>query len=181
MPSAKILEQKKQVVSDLAERLKSAAAGVLIDYKGISVAQDTELRNEFRKAGVEYNVVKNTLARFAANQIGLDGLDDILNGTTALATSTADPVSPAKVFAAFQKKYDKLDISVKAGFVDGKVISADGVKALAELPPKEVLVARVLGGLNAPISGLANVLIGNVRGLAIALNAVAEKKQAAGE
>jgi large subunit ribosomal protein L10 len=137
------------------------------------VEQDTELRNALRKAGVEYKVVKNTLTRFAAKENGLEGLDTYLNGPTAMASS-ADAVAPAKVLSEFAKKYDKLKI--KVGVVEGKVIDVSGVKALAELPPREVLIARVLGGFNAPISGLVNVLNGNIRGLVVALNAIAEQK-----
>ena len=177
MPSAKVLKQKQQVVTELVDRLKNSAAGVLIDYKGITVEKDTNLRNAFREAGVEYNVVKNTMTRFAAKEIGLDGLDPILNGTTSLATST-DPVAAAKVFAEFMKKNEKLAITVKAGFVDGKVITAEQVKALADLPSKEVLLSMLLRSLNGPVTGLATVLNANIRGLAIALNRVAEQKQA---
>ena len=104
-----------------------------------------------------------------------------MEGTTALAISNDDPVAPAKTFKNFLKDNAALEIDFKSGFVDGKVLSVDEIKDLADLPPKEVLVAKVLGGLNSPIAGLANVLNGNIRGLAVALNAVAEKKQAAGE
>jgi large subunit ribosomal protein L10 len=178
MPSEKILEQKKEAVQQLVEKLKSASSGVLVDYRGLTVEQDTDLRNELRKAGVEYKVVKNTLTRFAANETGYEALDPFLHGPTSLALTYEDPVAAAKVLSEFAKKNDKLEI--KAGFVDGKVIDVNGIKALAELPPKEVLIAKVLGGFNAPISGFVNVLNGNLRGLAVALNAIAEKK-AAGE
>ena len=156
--------------------MKAAKGMVFADYRGLTVEQDTELRSALRKAGVEYKVVKNTLTRFAANENGLEGLDTYLNGPTAMASSV-DPVASAKVLSEFAKKYDKLEI--KVGVVEGKVIDASGVKALAELPPREVLIARVLGGFNAPISGLVNVLNGNIRGLAVALNAIAEQKATA--
>lgn len=178
MPSEKTLQGKKEVVQELSEKIKSAKTIVLADYRGLTVEQDTELRNALRKAGVEYKVVKNTLTRFAANENGLEGLDPFLNGPTAMAISTADPVAPAKVLSEFSKKYEKLEL--KAGVVEGKVIDIDGIKALAELPPREVLIAKVLGGFNAPISGFVNVLNGNLRGLAVALNAIAEKKAAQG-
>lgn len=174
MPSEKTLQQKKAVVKELSEKVKAAKAIVLADYRGLTVEQDTELRNALRKAGVEYKVVKNTLTRFAAKENGLDGLDSFLNGPTAMATSETDPVAPAKVLAEYAKKYDKLEL--KAGVVEGKVIDVNGIKALAELPPREVLIAKVLGGFNAPISGFVNVLNGNLRGLAVVLNAIAEKK-----
>ena len=104
MPSANVLEQKKQVVAELIETLKSAQAGVLVDYRGITVEQDTKLRTKLREAGVEYKVVKNTLTRFAANEVGFQELDEQLNGPTALAVSTTDAVAPAKVISDLLKK-----------------------------------------------------------------------------
>jgi large subunit ribosomal protein L10 len=175
LPNAKILKEKKGIVEDLSLRMKSATAGVLVDYKGISVEADTKLRVELRKAGVTYNVVKNTLMRRAVQGIGLEELEPVLKGTTALAVS-GDAVLPAKILSDYAKKSgDKFKI--KAGFVEGRVIDAAGVQALAALPPKEVLIAQIMAGLNAPVSGVANALNANVRGLAIALNAVAEQKQ----
>ena len=174
MPSNKILEQKKQVVQELTEKVKSAQAIVLADYRGLTVEQDTALRNALRAAGVDYKVVKNTLTGLAMKANGLDGLESFLNGPTAMAISTTDAVAPAKVLSEFAKKYEKLEL--KAGVVEGKIIDVDGIKALAELPSREVLIAKVLGGFNAPISGLVNVLNGNVRGLVVALNAIAEQK-----
>lgn len=174
MPSEKILHLKQEVVQDLSEKIKSAKSIVLADYRGLTVEQDTELRSALRKAGVEYKVVKNTLTRFAMKKNGLDEIDSFLNGPTAMALSESDPVAPAKVLAEYAKKYEKLEL--KAGVVEGKVIDVNGVKALAELPPREVLIAKVLGGFNAPITGLVNVLNGNIRGLVVALNAIAEQK-----
>ncbi len=156
MPSQKILEEKKQIVSSLAEQLKSAVSGVLVDYCGLSVEQDTELRNKLREAGVEYKVVKNTLTRFAAKEVGFDELDSVLNGPTSLAISMTDEVAPAKVLAEFAKKNEQLEI--KAGFLDGKVISLDEVKKLASTPNRETLLAKLLGSLNAPVSNLARTL-----------------------
>ena len=103
MPSANVLEQKKQIVADLVEKLKSAQAGVIVDYRGLTVEEDTNLRRKLREAGVEYKVVKNTLTRFAANEVGLSGLDDQLNGPTSLDISADDPVAPAKVISEFAK------------------------------------------------------------------------------
>ena len=156
MPSANVLEQKKQVVAELIETLKSAQAGVLVDYRGITVEQDTKLRTKLREAGVEYKVVKNTLTRFAANEVGFQELDEQLNGPTALAVSTTDAVAPAKVISDFAKEVEALQI--KAGFVDGKVISLDEVKQLADTPSREVLLAKIMGSLNAPISKLVRTL-----------------------
>jgi len=176
MPSEKVLAEKQQIVSELASQLKNACAGVLVDYKGITVADDTKLRTELRKAGVNYSVKKNTLIKLAAEQIGLRGLDDVLNGTTALATSDNDLVAPAKILSLYAEKNKKLKI--KAGFIEGKAVTDVQVAALAKLPQKEVLIAQVLAGFNAPISGFANVLNANLRGLVVALNAIAEKKTA---
>ena len=158
----------------MKEKLSGSVAGVLVDYKGITVAEDTALRAEMRKAGVEYTVVKNTLTRFAAKDAGLDGLDEILNGTTALAVSYDDPVAPAKILNEYAGKHE--NFKVKMGFVEGKVITPGEVKNLADLPSKEVLVATVLGTMNAPITGLVTVLNGTIKGLAVALNAIAEQK-----
>lgn len=178
MPSNKVLTEKQQIVKNLADRLKNSAAGVLVEYKGINVADDTVLRSNFRAANIKYDVVKNTLLKLAAKEAGLEDLSAVLEGTTSLATSDDDVVASAKVINDFIKKNEKIGMKIKAGFLDGKVISDKEVQFLAELPSKEVLVAQVLGGLNAPITGLVNVLNGNIRGLACALNAIAEKKQA---
>lgn len=156
MPSAKVLESKKAVVAELTERLKNAQAGVLADYRGLTVAQDTELRSKLREAGVEYTIVKNTLTRFAANELGLDGLDPVLHGPTALATSDSDVVAPAKVLVEFAKNNEQLEI--KGGFVDGKVIDVDEVKVYASIPNKETLIAKMLGSLQAPIGNLVRTL-----------------------
>jgi len=176
LPSEKILQQKQVLVEELSAKLSSAVSGVVVSYKGITVADDTKLRSNLRKAGVDYAVVKNTMLRRAAEKVGLDGLDDVLSGTTALAVSSEDYVSGAKILCEYAEKSKTFE--VKAGFVDGKVIDAEGVKELASLPPKEVLVAKALGGLNAPISGFVCVLNANLRGLAVALKAIAEQKGA---
>lgn len=174
MPSESVLKEKQGLVTELANKLKASVSGVLVDYKGITVEKDTKLRSDLRKANVEYCVVKNTLTRLAAKEAGLDGLDEILNGTTALAVSKTDPVAPAKILFNYAKLNEIFKI--KAGFLEGKVISAEQIKALALLPSREVLIARVLSGFNTPISGFVNVLNGNMRGLVVALNAIAQKK-----
>ncbi len=156
MPSEKVLESKKAVVAAITERLKSAQAGVIADYRGLTVAQDTELRKKLREAGVEYSIVKNTLTRFAANEVGLGELDPVLHGPTALATSDSDVVAPAKILVEFAKDNEQLEI--KAGFVDGKVIDADEVKVYASIPSKEVLISKMMGSLQAPISSLVRAL-----------------------
>lgn len=161
MPSEKILSKKQEIVNELAEKMQSSVAGVLVDYKGITVEEDTQLRSKFREAGVEYKVVKNTLTRFAAEKIGFD-FGDVLNGTTALAISAEDPVAPAKIIAEFAK--NKEGYEIKSGFLDGKVISVDEVKALSRIPSREGLIAQVLYGFNAPLTKFA-----------YAINAIKEK------
>ena len=158
MPNAKILSEKQAVVAELTEKLKSAASGVLVDYKGITVAEDTALRNELRKNDVEYAVVKNTLTRFAAEGAGLGELSDSLNGTTSLAISHSDPIAPMRVINKFAKQFNGAKFAIKAGFMDGKVLSLEEINALAELPSKEVLQAQVLGTMLAPITSLAIVV-----------------------
>ncbi|MCL2163111.1 MAG: 50S ribosomal protein L10 [Oscillospiraceae bacterium] len=174
MPSKAKLESNKEVVKGIVEDFKCAQGAVLVDYRGITVAQDTEFRAALRAAGVKYRIVKNTMTRFAVRELGLNDLEQYLTGPTALATSETDQAAPAKLLQEFAKKIDKLKI--KAGLVEGKVIDTSGVDSLASLPTKEVLIAMVLGGFNAPISGFVNVLNGNLRGLVCALNAIVEKK-----
>ena len=156
MPNAKVLESKKAVVEALSAKIKEASSLVFVDYKGITVAQDTELRKMFREANVEYTVVKNTLTRFAAKENGYD-FDQVLNGTTAMASTTEDPIAPARIVCEFAKK-NKLPLSIKGGVVEGSVLSAAELNSFGELPSKNALVASVLGTFLAPISSLAFVL-----------------------
>ena len=156
MPNAKVLESKKAVVAALSGKMKEATSVVFVDYKGITVAQDTELRKQFREAGVEYSVVKNTLTNFAAKDAGYD-FAEILNGTTAMASTTGDPIAPARIVCEFAKK-NKNTLSIKGGVVEGSVLSADQLNGFGELPSKNALVASVLGTFLAPISSLAFVL-----------------------
>jgi len=174
VPSEKILQQKKEVVEQLTEKIKSAKSIVFADYRGLTVEQDTELRNALRKAGVEYKVVKNTLTKFAAKENGLEELEPHFNGPTSMALSSEDAVAPAKILVEYAKKYEKLEL--KVGVIEGKVFDVKSLEAVAALPPKEELIAKALGGLKSPIAGLVNVLNGNIRGLVIALNAIAEQK-----
>ena len=157
MPNAKVLESKKAVVETLSGKIKEASSVVFVDYKGITVAQDTELRKQFREAGVEYTVVKNTLTRFAAKENGYD-FDEVLNGTTAMASTTGDPIAPARIVCEFAKKNKGSTLSIKGGVVEGSVLSADQLNGFGELPSKNALVAQVLGTFLAPISSLAFVL-----------------------
>ena len=156
MPNAKVLESKKAVVEALTGKIQEATSVVFVDYKGITVAQDTELRKQFRVAGVEYSVVKNTLTNFATKNAGYD-FSEILNGTTAMASTTGDPIAPARIVCEFAKK-NKNTLSIKGGLVEGSVLSADQLNGFGELPSKNALVASVLGTFLAPISSLAFVL-----------------------
>ena len=173
LPSEKILSEKKQQVSELTEKFKSAKSMVFADYRGLTVAQDTEFRSELRKAGIEYKVVKNSLLNFAAKECGFDALSEQLKGPTSVAISYDDLVAPAKVLADFSKKYESLEL--KTGVLEGEVIDVEQVKSLAALPSREVLISKMLGSMNAPITGFATVLNGTLKGLVVALNAIANQ------
>ena len=166
---------KQAIVAELAEQLKSAKGMILTGYKGLTVAQDTELRRAFREAGVSYHVVKNTMLRLAAKEAGIEGLDEHLEGTTAFAFSAEDAVAPVK-----KNKLEETDVlTVKVGMVEGKVIGLDEVKALASLPSREELIAKMLGSMNAPISNTVNVLQGVIRNAVYVLDAIRAQKESA--
>ena len=176
------MSKKQAVVAELKEQLTSAKGVVLTGYKGLTVAQDTALRREFREAGVTYHVVKNTMLRLAAQEAGIEGLDEHLEGTTAFAFSAEDAVAPAKVIGGFIKK-NKLDdagvLMIKVGMGEGQVIDAKEVNALATLPSREELIAKMLGSMNAPISKTVNVLQGVIRKAVYVLDAVRAQKESA--
>ncbi len=153
MANANILEQKKQLVNEIADRMKNAAGGVIVNYQGITVVDDTKLRSELRKAGVEYTVVKNTLTSKACDLVGFEALKDCLTGMTALATCESDPVAPAKILANYAKDHE--NFVLKAGFVDGEILDEKGVKELADTPSKEVLIGRLMGSLQSGLYGFA--------------------------
>ena len=136
MPNAKVLESKKAIVDELAGKIQGASAVVFVDYKGINVAQDTDLRKQFRDASVDYSVVKNTLTRFAANKAGYSQFDELLNGTTAMACTTGDPIAPARIVCEFAKK-NKNVLSIKGGLVEGSVLTAEQLNSFGELPSKD--------------------------------------------
>ncbi len=165
MPSEKVLLQKQALVAELTEKLSDAASGVVVDYSGITVADDTILRRQLREAGVEYAVVKNTLLGRAAESAGYGELKSVLEGATAIAVAKEDAMAPAKILCEYAEKHD--NFKIKAGIFEGKVVDDATVKALSKIPPREVLLSMFLGGLNATIAGLAR-----------ALNAVAEKQGA---
>ena len=172
---SKNFEVKKTVVADIKDKFDRAKCVVLVDYRGLTVAEDTALRNEFRKNGCEYAVLKNTMIDLAVKEQGWEGdMKPHLNGPTAVAFGINDPAAPAKIIKKFIA--DKKKMTVKCGIVDKQYIDVKGVDALAELPSREVLIAKLLGSMNAPISGLVSVLGGTVRKLLYALNAVADAK-----
>ena len=156
MPSAKVLEQKKQIVAELTEQLQNSVAGVVVDYKGINVADDTKLRKELREAGVKYTVVKNTLLGLAAKNVGLDDLSNVLEGTTAIAISPEVHTAAARILSKFADTHK--NFSEKSGYLDGKVVDTATIDSLAKLPTREILLATVCNAFNAPISAFARVI-----------------------
>ena len=156
MPSAKVLEEKKVQVAALKERIDAAVAGVLVDYRGITVEDDTKLRKELREAGVHYSVVKNRLVRIALEGTALAAMDDELNGTTALATSAEDYVAAARILSKFAEKHD--NFKLKTGFIDGEVISLEKLDELAKLPSKEELLTKVAYVFAAPMASFARAI-----------------------
>jgi len=169
-------EDKARVIEDLAEKLRGSAV-VLVDYKGINVAQSTELRARSRESGVEFVVAKNTLAKRAADQAGVEGLDEFLVGPTAIAFSE-DPVVGAKLMAEFAGQVESFVL--KGGLLEGgRVLDEAGVVALSRLPGREQLIAQVVGGIGSPLTSFVTVLNNTVQGLVVALGQIAEQKQAA--
>lgn len=156
MPSASVLEAKKQAVAALAEELKGSCAGVLVEYSGVTVADDTALRAELRKDNVTYKVVKNSILKRAAEEVGLSDLDAVLAGTTALAICENDYVAPARILKKFADSHK--DFNIKSGFMDGEVIDLATIESLASLPTKDVLLATVCNAFNAPIAAFARVI-----------------------
>ncbi len=172
-----IRPEKVAMIAEIKTTMQSAKGLVLADFRGIKVAQDTKLRRKMREAGVEYSVIKNNMASIAAKEAGIEGLDNYLKGPLAMVSSKNDPVAPAKLISEFIK--DNRIMEIKGGLVEGKVIDADAVKALANLPSREVLIARLLGSMQSPITGFVNVLQGNIRNLVYALDAVRQQKESA--
>ncbi len=157
MPSAKILESKQARVEALTEMLKNATAGVIVDYKGITVEEDTKLRKELREAGVNYFVEKNSMLRFAAKNAGLEGLTEVLKGTSAIALTDGDETAPARILGKFAEgAKDKFNL--KAGFIGEEIYDEKGVTALSKIPSRETLLAQLLGSLQAPMQNLAATL-----------------------
>lgn len=170
------LDIKKDKVADLKDKFAQAKTVVVTDYRGLNVAEVTKLRSKLREAGVEYKVAKNTLLKRAIEDAGLEAMDDILQGPTAIAFSYEDLVAPAQVLAKFAKEHKKLEI--KGGLLEGKIISLTEVKALAELPSREVLLTQVASALQSPLVGMVNVLQGPLRKTVYALEEIRKQKEA---
>ncbi|GAA3411976.1 50S ribosomal protein L10 [Paenibacillus hodogayensis] len=164
MPNANILQEKQQVVSEVASKLRESASTIVADYRGLNVAQATELRKRLREAGIDFQVLKNTLVRRATAEAELTELDSVLTGPTAVAFSKDDVIAAAKILSEFAKKNDAL--KVKGGIVEGRVVGVDQIKALADLPSREGLLSMLLSVLQAPI-----------RNFALAVKAVSEKQE----
>lgn len=162
-----VIEQKKQLVNDIAEKFKTSSSTVVVDYRGLTVGQVTELRKQLREAGIEFKVYKNTLTRRAAEAAGIAGLEEVLTGPNAIAFSEEDVIAPAKILNSFAKENDALEI--KAGVLEGNVVTVEEVKALAELPSREGLLSMLLSVLQAPM-----------RNFALATKAVADQKEEEG-
>lgn len=178
-----VTPKKEAVVAEIQNWLTSAQGLVITSYKGLNVATDTQMRRELREAGVTYKVVKNTMLRIAAKNVGIEGLETHLEGTTAIAFSATDAVAPAKILCDFMKK-NKLEdagiLTIKAGILDGKVIDEKDVKALAALPSKEELIAKLLGSMNAPLSNTVGVLSAIIRNAVGVIAAIRDKKEKEG-
>ncbi len=167
MPSEKVLLQKQEKVNQLTELIKSSVSGVLVDYKGITVEEDTKLRKELREAGVAYTVEKNSLLRFAFKNVGLDDMTNVLEGTTAIAVSMEDQTAPARILGKFASETED-KFSLKAGYIGEEIYDEKGVIALSKIPSRDVLLAQLVGSLQGPMQKFAAII-----------KAVADSKDAA--
>jgi large subunit ribosomal protein L10 len=166
--------EKEAVVKELTEKFNSSKSLVITDYLGLNVAEMTELRKQLREAGVDFKVVKNTLATIAANDVEMNNMTEYFSGPTAIAFGEEDAVSPAKILVEFAKDHEVIEI--KAGILNGELISREKVESLAEIPSREVLLAQAFAGMKAPLTGLVNVLQGNIRGLVQVLGQIRDQK-----
>ncbi len=169
------LKVKEAVVAEIKEKLKKAQVAILTDYRGLNVSDITELRRQLREEGIEYRVLKNTLTKRAAAELGYEGLEEFLEGPTAIAFSYDDPVGPAKILSKFAKGNDKLKL--KAGILEDALISQEKIVFLADLPSKEVLLAQVAGTFASPLTSFASVLQANLRNFVYVLDAVRQEKE----
>ncbi len=162
-----ILEQKKHIVGEISDKLKNSVSTIVVDYRGLDVSEVTELRKQLREAGIDFKVYKNTMVRRAAEEAGLEGLNEFLTGPNAIAFSSEEVVAPAKILNSFAKEHEALEI--KAGVIEGTITSVEDVKAIAELPSREGLLSMLLSVLQAPM-----------RNFALATKAVADQKEEQG-
>ncbi|MFI8578051.1 MULTISPECIES: 50S ribosomal protein L10 [Rossellomorea] len=162
-----ILEQKKHIVGEISDKLKNSVSTIVVDYRGLDVSEVTELRKQLREAGIDFKVYKNTMVRRAAEEAGLEGLNEFLTGPNAIAFSSEEVVAPAKIINSFAKEHEALEI--KAGVIEGTITSVEDVKAIAELPSREGLLSMLLSVLQAPM-----------RNFALATKAVADQKEEQG-
>ncbi|TYR73107.1 50S ribosomal protein L10 [Rossellomorea vietnamensis] len=162
-----ILDQKKQIVDEISDKMKNSVSTIIVDYRGLNVSEVTELRKQLREAGIDFKVYKNTMTRRAAEAAGFEGLNEVLTGPSAIAFSTEEVVAPAKIINNFAKDHEALEI--KAGIIEGTVTSVEEVKAIAELPSREGLLSMLLSVLQAPM-----------RNFALAAKAVADQKEEQG-
>ncbi len=164
-------EKKPEIVDQISDKLSRSEIAIVTDYRGLTVAQLTDLRKKLRKQGIEYHVVKNTLAGFAASKVGKADLSKYLEGPTAIAFGYNDPVQAPKILLEYQKSAEEIPLQIKGGILGNKLITAQEISALAKLPPREELIARLIGMLQSPISGLITVLNGNLQALVMVLQA----------
>jgi len=169
---------KVETIAELKEKFSNSRSVIFADYKGLNVSRVSQLRRRCREVGVEMKVSKNTLTRIAVSEIGLEDAIPYLVESTACFYGLDDPVAPAKIVDTFSKEY-RLNLKIRGGVVEGKVVGPEAITALIDLPPKEVLLGQVLGTLIAPLTGLLSVMQGNTRNLVYALEAL--RKQRAGE
>ena len=167
--------KKTGIVQDIKKRLEKSQVVILTDYRGLNVAAITELRRQLREEGIEFKVVKNTLTKIAAHELGYDALKEQLEGPTAVAFSYQDPVAAAKILTKFAKGNDKLEI--KGGMLEGNFLDLAAIRELADLPSREVLLGRVLGAFQSPLTAFAGVLQGNIRNLVYVLDSIREQKE----
>jgi large subunit ribosomal protein L10 len=168
-------QQREAQVAEISEKFSRAQSAILVDYRGLNVAAMTKLRRNLRAAGVELKVYKNTLTRIALHGHDQTGLDSSLEGPTAIAFGYEDAIAPAKLLVDFAKEHKQLEF--KAGLVDGRVVSVDDIKALAALPSREELIAKLVGSMASPLRGLVNVLSGPPRNLVYVLEAIRKQKE----
>lgn len=167
--------KKQETVAEIKDKIQRSKSIVIAEFKGLIVKEDTEIRREFRAANVEYKVLKNTLIKRALNDLGYTQFDNDLNGTTSVAFSYNDEVAAAKVIVECGKKFAG-KLNAKSGLADGNYIDAEGVKALAAIPSREILISKMLGSMNAPITNFAGVLAATLRSVVLAVKAIHDKK-----